>query len=348
MSFGGILATALAGGAQVVGKQAGDDIEAGRKTDLMRQQADIELQAQQRLAEMRQRMDRDQTLWKTRGEGGTAALDFARRTGDQANAVGLQGKVAEATNPELLAAEDAKFDADLKRKIKAGKELMPLEIERAMKLAAADAGTRAKYREKNPTLADKIKELEGVLGRPLSEAERLAAVGMGKSGAAGEETVKTTEYDANGQPIRERTVKGPRGAEQGGSKPTEQQAHAEADAAIKAGAPRDAVNARLEQAGFKPLDGAAAKPGMTPGAERAARKPMPQTGPVAVAESQLRQAADRLNSFGSSQRQRDPDGFRQAQAQVAAARAALAAAQEAEAGPISDSDRRPSTRYSAP
>lgn len=118
------------------------------------------------------------------------------------------------------------------------------------------------------------------------------------------------------------------------------------------GDPNDKKNwtakAAGKQAGYKPLGGAADKPGMSPGAERGARKPVAPTGPVAVAESQLRQATERLNSYGSRQRQRDPDGFRQAQAQVAEARAALAAAQESEAGPVTDSDRRPSTRYAAP
>ena len=280
MSFGGILATALAGGAGVIGKQAGDDIEAQRKADMLKQQADIEFQTQQRLAEMRQRLERDQTLWKTQGEGGTATLDFNRRDIEQRNDLAIKGEVAKATNPELLAAEDAKFDADLKRKIKAGKELLPLEIERAMKLAAADAGTRAKYREKKPTLADELAEVEAAMGVKFTPEQRqqfaMAKAGLNKGGGLGEETVKTTKYDANGLPIEERTVKGPRGAEQGGGKPTEQQAHAEAEAAIKSGAPRDAVNARLAQAGFKPLGGSSDKPGMVPGAERAARtKPAP-------------------------------------------------------------------------
>ena len=277
MSFGGILATALAGGAGVIGKQAGDDIADQRKADLLKQQADIEFQTQQRLAEMRQRLDRDQTLWKTQGEGGTATLDFNRRDIEQRNDLAIKGKVAEATNPELVAAEDARADAELQRKIKAGKALLPLEIERASKLAAADAGTRAKYREKPQTMAEKAAELEKFLDRKLLPEERERLSGLSKGGAQGEETVKTTKYDANGQPIEERTVKGPRGAEQPGAKPTEQQAHAEAEAAIKRGAPRDAVNARLVQAGFKPLGGSSDKPGMAPGAERAARpKPAPE------------------------------------------------------------------------
>ena len=348
MSFGGILATALAGGAGVIGKQAGDDIADQRKAELLKQQADIEFQTQQRLAEMRQRLDRDQTLWKTQGGGGTATLDFNRRDIEQRNDLAIKGEVAKATNPELAAAKDTQAEAELQREIRKIQATAKPEAEKAAAIAEARAKMEAKYRKTDPTVATKIAELKKQLGRDLTEAETLQAYGLAKAVPAGDETVKTTKYDANGQPIEERTVKGPRGAEQPGAKPTEQQAHAEAEAAIKSGAPRDAVNARLAQAGFKPLGGAADKPGMSPGAERGARKPVAQTGPVAVAESQLRQATERLNSYGSSQRQRDPDGFRQAQAQVAEARAALAAAQESEAGPVTDSDRRPSTRYAAP
>ena len=270
MSFGGILATALAGGAGVIGKQAGDDIESQRKADMLKQQADIEFQTQQRLAEMRQRLDRDQTLWKTQGEGGTATLDFNRRDIEQRNDLAIKGEVAKATNPELAAAKDTQAEAELQREIRKIQATAKPEAEKAAAIAEARARAEAKYRKADPTVAAKVAEMEKALGRPLTEQEKLGAMGLAKSGG-GEETVKTTEYDSNGQPIKERTVKGPRGAEQPGAKPTEQQAHAEAEAAIKSGAPRDAVNARLAQAGFKPLGGAGEKTGMTPGAERAAR-----------------------------------------------------------------------------
>lgn len=273
MSFGGILAQALAGGTAAIGKQAGDDLEAQRRAEMMRQQADIEEQMRMRLADFSERQRRSGALWDTTGEGGAAKLDLARRTGEQANDIAIKGKVAEATNPELLAAEDVRADAELQRKIKAGKALLPLEIERASRLAAADAGTRARYREKAPTMADKAAELEAFLGRKLlpEERERMSGLTKGRDPETGYETVEQREYDANGQEVRKTTRKEPIRAGQGGGKPTEQQAHAEAEAAIKSGAPRDAVNARLAQAGFKPLGGSSDKPGMTPGAERAAR-----------------------------------------------------------------------------
>lgn len=100
--FGGILATALAGGAGAIQKQAGDDIEAQRRADLMRQQADIDLQFKQRLVEFGERQRRAGTLWDTTGEGGAAKLDLARRTGEQANDLAIKGRVAEATAPSWL------------------------------------------------------------------------------------------------------------------------------------------------------------------------------------------------------------------------------------------------------
>jgi len=220
MSFGGILATALAGGAGVIGKQAGDDLEAQRRAEMMRQQADIAEQTEMRLMELRQRMGRDQMLWETTGEGGAAKLDLARRTGEQANDIAIKGKVAEATNPELLAAEDVRADAELQRKIKAGKALLPLEIERASRLAAADAGTRARYREKAPTMADKAAELEAFLGRKLlpEERERMSGLTKGRDPDTGYETVEQKEYDANGQEVRKTTRKEPIRAGQGGGK----------------------------------------------------------------------------------------------------------------------------------
>lgn len=346
MSFGGILATALAGGAGVIGKQAGDDIESQRKADMLKQQADIEFQTQQRLAEMRQRLDRDQTLWKTQGEGGTATLDFNRRDIEQRNDLAIKGEVAKATNPELAAAKDTQAEAELQREIRKIQATAKPEAEKAAAIAEARAKMEAKYRKTDPTVATKIAELKKQLGRDLTEAETLQAYGLAKAVPAGDETVKTTKYDANGQPIEERTVKGPRGAVQ--DAPTQIDPPA---AAVEYLRKNPSLKAEFDAkfgkgAAERALAGAEQKPAA---ADKPARpKPMIQTGPVALAESQLRQATERLNSYGSIQRQRDPDGFREAQARVAEARAALAAAQDADSGPITDSDRKPAVRYAAP
>ncbi len=211
MSFGGILAQALAGGAGAIRDQATGDIEQKRRLDIAAETAKIQEQMQMRLAEFNERKRREGLLYDTTGEGGAAKLDLARRSGEQANDLSIRGKVAEATNPELIAAEDAKADAELQRKIKAGKALLPLEIERASKLAAADAGTRAKYREKPQTMGEKAAELETFLGRKLlpEERERLSGLAKGRDPETGYETVETKEYDANGQEVRKITRKEP-------------------------------------------------------------------------------------------------------------------------------------------
>jgi len=75
----GLLATALAGGAGVIGKQAGDDIEQGRKADLMRQQADIEEQMRMRLAEFGEKQRRSGVVWDNTGEAADAKLGMRGR-----------------------------------------------------------------------------------------------------------------------------------------------------------------------------------------------------------------------------------------------------------------------------
>lgn len=193
MSFGGILATALAGGAGAIGKQAGDDIESQRKADMLKQQADIEFQTQQRLAEMRQRMERDQTLWKTQGDGGTATLDFNRRDLEQRNDLAIKGKVAEATNPELVAAKAAEAEAELQRDIRKIRETAKPEAEKAAAIAEARARAEAKYRKADPTIAGKMADMEKALGRPLNEQERLAALGLAPKGRDPELDTVTVE-----------------------------------------------------------------------------------------------------------------------------------------------------------
>ncbi len=140
MSFGGILATALAGGAGVIGKQAGDDIEAQRKADMLKQQADIEFQTQQRLAEMRQRLDRDQTLWKTQGEGGTATLDFNRRDIEQRNDLAIN----QARGMIPVTQEAARAKADTEKAITKEQAADPIYLGAVAKIKLADPEVAAR------------------------------------------------------------------------------------------------------------------------------------------------------------------------------------------------------------
>ena len=212
MSFGGILAQALAGGTAAIGKQAGDDLEAQRRAELLRQQADIAEQTEKRLMEMRQRMGRDQTLWETTGEGGAAKLDLARRTGEQASDIAIKGKVAEATNPELRAAKAQEAEDELQRDIRRIQATAKPEAEKAAAIAEARARAEARFRKADPTVAGKMADMEKALGRPLTEQERLAALGLAPKGGdpdAGYETVVEKQYDQNGNEIGSRTRKVP-------------------------------------------------------------------------------------------------------------------------------------------
>jgi hypothetical protein len=221
MGVGGILAQALAGATGVIGRQAGDDIEAQRKADMLRQQADIAEQTEKRLLEMRQRMGRDQTMWETTGEGGAAKLDLARRTGEQANDIAIKGEVSKATSPELRAAKAQEAEDDLQRDIRRIQATAKPEAEKAAAISEARARAETRFRKADPTVAGKMADMEKALGRPLTEQERLAALGLAPKGRdpdTGYETVEQKEYDANGQEVRKTTRKEPIRPGQGGGK----------------------------------------------------------------------------------------------------------------------------------
>lgn len=211
MSFGGILAQALAGGAGAIRDQATGDIEQKRRLDITAETAKIQEQMQMRLAEFNERKRREGVLWNTTGEGADATLGFNRRAGEQANDIAIRGKVAEATNPELAAAKDTQAEAELQREIRKIQATAKPEAEKAAAIAEARAKMEAKYRKAAPTVQSKVAELEAALGRKLTEQELLQATGLAKGldKDTGYETVEEKEYDANGQEIRKRTRKEP-------------------------------------------------------------------------------------------------------------------------------------------
>lgn len=211
MSFGGILAQALAGGAGAIKDQATGDIEQKRRLDIAAETAKIQEQMQMRIAEFNERKRREGVLWNTTGEGADATLGFNRRAGEQANDIAIRGKVAEATNPELAAAKDTQAEAELQREIRKIQATAKPEAEKAAAIAEARAKMEAKYRKADPTVQSKVAELEAALGRKLTEQELLQATGLAKGldKDTGYETVEEKEYDANGQEIRKRTRKEP-------------------------------------------------------------------------------------------------------------------------------------------
>lgn len=156
MSFGGILATALAGGAQVVGKQAGDDIEAGRKTDLMREQAAIEEAMRMRLAERQEEIRQRGAMADVTGPLGDAKLAYKGKELEQAgaadvararNMIPVSTEAARAMIP--VTQEAAKAASETERELVKAKAGDKAYIEAFTALKFADPEVRAHIAQMN-------------------------------------------------------------------------------------------------------------------------------------------------------------------------------------------------------
>ena len=310
MSWGGILASGLAGGANAVGNITAGMIDQERRLQSAQVLSDIEEKKQMRIAERLQQMHRDQQTYNTRGQGGEELLGFARRTGEQANDVALKGEVAKASNPQLRQAAIDTETAKTKAKHDQEKELAiadandPAYIGAVTKLKLADpevaqriAASRAQVAASGASVGLIQAQTEGVKlnnddkktldklyndastilsDTTIDDAERAKrytkvsqqiVLMKSKTGqAAGRDpeldtqTVTEEKIDPETGNVTKTTRKEVRrpGSGGGAAKPTEAQAHAEAQAAIKQGKPADAINARLVELGYKPLTAAAA------------------------------------------------------------------------------------------
>lgn len=134
-----------------------------------------------------------------------------------------------------------------RRDVEAIKAKTPAEVERASLIARAQQ--RAQAAGASQAVLDKVAQMEKVLGRKLTEEERLLAVGLASKPKSDADLVEVEEEidDGSGKTVKRKWKEGKP------KPPTEEQAHAEAAAAIGAGAPRDAVNAELRKMGFKEL-----------------------------------------------------------------------------------------------
>ncbi len=180
MSFGGILATALAGGSAAIGKQAGDDLEAQRKAEMMRQQADIEEQMRMRLSEFGEKQRRSGVLWETSGEGGAAKRAYRQGELADTNAADIdkaRGMIpvqqealkAKASTEQAITKEQAADPIYLGSiaKIKLADPEVAARIAASRASAGASAASAAESRERTEGLklgnADKRK-LDGLYG----------------------------------------------------------------------------------------------------------------------------------------------------------------------------------------
>lgn len=207
MSLGGLLSTALAGGAGVIGKQAGDDIEQGRKADLMKQQADIEEQMRMRLAEFNAGVERtsaknkmlDTRDFNASDDTIAAADKVALAAGKTARGV----KLAELTDTGLneagrdKAAGDAKAKADADAGILKSQAADPAYLKSINVLKLADPEVRARIAASNASAgasAQSVKESAERLKQLQAVGEMSASVRGLQSKLAGAKT----EEERNG------------------------------------------------------------------------------------------------------------------------------------------------------
>ena len=269
MSFGGILATALAGGAGVIGKQAGDDIADQRKAELLKQQADIEEQMRMRLAEFSEKQRRAGVLYDTTGEGGAAKREY--RKGELADA--SDAAVSQARNMIPVAVEQATAVAGAQRDAVTKSGSDPAYIKALRAISAANAAPdRTDY--KGRELDNAIKQIAVDNARTITKLKgEFASATPERKQAINEELSVLTGKDADKflpVPLKDemgaitgykvfdtkRGVWAESGAS-GGASLVDQ-----ARAAVAAGADINKVNERLKAAGHPPLSaqgGAAGK-----------------------------------------------------------------------------------------
>lgn len=125
----------------------------------------------------------------------------------------LKGEIAKATNPVLrqAIADRARVvttaTGEAQTGVEAGrmKALTPLEAQRAGAIADAQGRAQARWREQPKGVADKLADVEAVLGRPLNEPEKLALLGL--KGSEKEDPVKKMAREAVSKQVENGLIK---------------------------------------------------------------------------------------------------------------------------------------------
>lgn len=248
--LGSAFGRALSGAAGAAGVMANKYLDDEIATNRAQALADIQRMNGQRMREDEDAFANDPTrVARDRNR----KRDDAMAAGKTARDVELEG----LTDPTYQGAKLTKADDDAKdatrRKGDEMKTLAPVEAERSGLIAEANARAQAKYREprvgSKADLAEKVSAIEKALGRPLTEAEKLTALGLAKGAPRDPEldyeTVKTRDADTG----EERTIKRIRRPGQMGDAPAEDTLKAAMDkaraakAAPKPGAPAAAGGA---------------------------------------------------------------------------------------------------------
>lgn len=162
-----------------------------------------------------------------------------------------QGELEGLNDTEYQGARRSKADQDAAdataRSVRDIEARTPAEAQRAGLIARATERERAAGASQS--VMAKVAQMEQVLGRKLTEEERMMAIGLARKGPDGADLVEVEEVkedDEGGKVTRKWKEGKPK-------PPTVEVAHEQAQAAVAAGASRDAVNARLKEMGHPPL-----------------------------------------------------------------------------------------------
>jgi hypothetical protein len=185
MSFAGILATGLAGGASAMGAQLTKDIANQEEMRMFAEKKAIEEQAQLRLLDYQDKQQRGRFLFERDtgpGGGGAAELGMLRKKGEQSTdeevrkAGLLETQRVEQTKRE---AADPAYMAAV-RAIKSNDPLVAAQIAHAMAAAGASSANAALLNEnltatkKINAVADKVRILQDSLSKAGDDATRNA------------------------------------------------------------------------------------------------------------------------------------------------------------------------------
>lgn len=376
MSMLGGLAAAIGGGAQAINQQAVGDIEQQRRVDIAKETAAIEEQMRNRLADRqetrrREGMSADFDFTndpKNVGRSQATARSNALATAGTARQAVVEGvndtayQGARTKQGDTDAADAARREREATKA--AGSDTDMLKAKRALALAghiesAASSAQAALARlqaddlkrlggeydkyiaiQNDPKLSDdeKAKRLKPIV-TTITAIKSKTGQGGGRDPELDTETITEERMNPDGTTtkVQRKQVRRPGGGAEAPGKPaTEADAQAQAAAAIKAGAKREAVEAMMKGWGYAMPGGApapAAKPAATPMLKSTGAKQEAPDSAEGAALDAAKQAANEAQSalmkFGSQQRQRDPNGFKEAQAKYESAKAALAAAEAA-------------------
>lgn len=252
-----------------------------------------------------------------------ANLQGARRGQKDRDAADDTRREAERTEkltPYQVAQERARAEAREGVQTQAMKDRLPLEVQRAAAMAEAQARASAKYRERPPGAAEKLADIEAVLGRKLAEPEKLALLGLSKEKGGVTEEVDT-EYDAEGKVVgRKVKTKGPAGTSAAA-------APADPGAQLRAGVERARKDGKIAEAIAELRKGGASpaqilQAGVTEDELRSASQPTTQRAAAPAAPREVTppdSPSGRFQARQQSMRQEQQAGIMQRQQQAAAA-----------------------------